>query len=43
MIHVSVSFRSEDGTAFRVSAVVTTQRAILSCGKTAPTPSTPSI
>ncbi|NBI47707.1 hypothetical protein EON00_18840 [Burkholderia sp. ISTR5] len=38
MIHVSVSFRSEDGTAFRVNAVVTTQRAILPCGKSAPTP-----
>ncbi|RQS69845.1 hypothetical protein DID96_16705 [Burkholderia sp. Bp8963] len=31
MIHVSVSFRSEDGNAFRMSAACATQREILTC------------
>ncbi|EEH26098.1 hypothetical protein GPZ74_03500 [Burkholderia pseudomallei] len=37
MIHVSVSFRSEDGAAFRVGAARATQRAILTCAPTRPT------
>ncbi|ABM50273.1 serine protease, subtilase family [Burkholderia pseudomallei 406e] len=36
MIHVSVSFRSEDGAAFRVGAARATQRAILTCAPTRP-------
>ncbi|ABA48200.1 val start codon [Burkholderia pseudomallei 1710b] len=36
LIHVSVSFRSEDGAAFRVGAARATQRAILTCAPTRP-------
>ncbi|EED98835.1 hypothetical protein BURMUCGD1_2416 [Burkholderia multivorans CGD1] len=36
MIHVSVSFRSEDGNAFRVSDACATQREILTCAQQPP-------
>ncbi|EJO57926.1 hypothetical protein BURMUCF1_0848 [Burkholderia multivorans ATCC BAA-247] len=36
LIHVSVSFRSEDGNAFRVSDACATQREILTCAQQPP-------